>query len=140
MTGEWKLVERECTDGICLTIWHTGRDSKLGSLSLDHKNIGEAIVDELNRLEDKVLNIDAYVESVEEANEWLKTVHKDLKRENNQLKTQLDNCLNKKLFSRRELEKENEQLKLLIKKVLETTPIAHSLAMELKNSVRELYD
>ena len=39
-----------------------------------------------------------------------------------------------------ELEKENEELKLLIKKVLETTPIAHSLAMELKNSVRELYD
>ena len=39
-----------------------------------------------------------------------------------------------------ELLEENEQLKLLIKKVLETTPIAHSLAMELKNSVRELYD
>ena len=39
-----------------------------------------------------------------------------------------------------ELLKENEQLKKLIKKVLETTPIAHSLAMELKNSVRGLYD
>lgn len=36
--------------------------------------------------------------------------------------------------------KENDELKKLIKKVLETTPIAHSLAMELKNSVRELYD
>lgn len=37
------------------------------------------------------------------------------------------------------LEKENEQLKLLIKKVLETTPIEHSLALDLKNSIRELY-
>ena len=39
-----------------------------------------------------------------------------------------------------ELQKENEQLKQLIKKVLETTPIEHNLALELKNSVRELYD
>ena len=37
------------------------------------------------------------------------------------------------------LKKENEQLKLLIKKVLETTPIEHSLAIDLKNSIRELY-
>lgn len=36
--------------------------------------------------------------------------------------------------------KENEQLKLLIKKVLETTPIKHSLALDLKNSIRELYE
>ena len=38
------------------------------------------------------------------------------------------------------LEEENEQLKQLIKKVLETTPIEHSLAMDLKNSIRELYE
>ena len=36
--------------------------------------------------------------------------------------------------------KENEQLKLLIKKVLETTPIEHSLAMDLKNSIRGFYE
>ena len=35
-----------------------------------------------------------------------------------------------------DLTKENEQLKQLIKKVLETTPIKHNLAMELKNSIR----
>ena len=35
---------------------------------------------------------------------------------------------------------ENEQLKQLIKKVLETTPIEHSLAIDLKNSIRELYE
>lgn len=40
----------------------------------------------------------------------------------------------------KELEEENEQLKALIKKTLETTPIEHTLAVELKNSVRELYD
>lgn len=39
-----------------------------------------------------------------------------------------------------ELSKENEQLKHLIKQVLETTPIEHTLAMDLKNSIRELYD
>ena len=39
-----------------------------------------------------------------------------------------------------QLNDENEQLKLLIKKVLETTPIEHSLAMDLKNSIRELYE
>ena len=38
------------------------------------------------------------------------------------------------------LKEENEQLKALIKKTLETTPIEHTLAVELKNSVRELYD
>ena len=37
------------------------------------------------------------------------------------------------------LKKENEELKLLIKKVLETTPIKHSLAIDLKNSIKELY-
>ena len=39
-----------------------------------------------------------------------------------------------------ELIDENEQLKHLIKQVLETTPIEHTLAMDLKNSIRELYD
>lgn len=39
-----------------------------------------------------------------------------------------------------DLREENEQLKALIKKTLETTPIEHTLAVELKNSVRELYD
>ena len=38
------------------------------------------------------------------------------------------------------LKEENEQLKHLIKKVLETTPIEHSLAIDLKNSIRELYE
>lgn len=37
-----------------------------------------------------------------------------------------------------ELSKENDYLKSLIKQVLETTPIKHSLAVQLKNSVREL--
>lgn len=38
------------------------------------------------------------------------------------------------------LKEENEQLKGLIKKTLETTPIEHNLAVELKNSVREFYE
>lgn len=39
----------------------------------------------------------------------------DLLNENEQLKFQLDECRNHKLFSRRELEEENEQLKQEIK-------------------------
>ena len=38
------------------------------------------------------------------------------------------------------LEKENKELKKLIKKTLETTPMEHNLAVELKNNVREFYD
>jgi hypothetical protein len=35
---------------------------------------------------------------------------------------------------------ENQRLKNLIKTVLETTPIEHSLALDLKNSIREMYE
>lgn len=39
-----------------------------------------------------------------------------------------------------ELADENEQLKQLIKETLEITPIEHSLAVKLKNSIREMYE
>lgn len=52
----------------------------------------------------------------------------------------LCNRLNDLDYEKYNLKKENEQLKTLIKKTLETTPIEHNLAVELKNSVRELYD
>ena len=54
--------------------------------------------------------------------------------------TQIMNELKTRTQIQHQLEEENEQLKQLIKKTLETTPIEHTLAMELKNSVRELYD
>ena len=41
----------------------------------------------------------------------------ELASDNKRLKFQLNDCLNKKLFSRRELEKENEQLKRKNKKL-----------------------
>ena len=44
----WEIVEYECQDGKCLMIHNIPNDSKLGALSLDHKNIGEAIVEKLN--------------------------------------------------------------------------------------------
>lgn len=56
-------------------------------------------------------------EQLEEAREYyqenfltMKTERNQFKRENELLKFQLDECRNNKLFSRRELEKENEQL------------------------------
>ena len=44
----WEIVEYECQDGKCLMIHNIPKDSKLGALSLDHRNIGEAIVKKLN--------------------------------------------------------------------------------------------
>lgn len=41
----------------------------------------------------------------------------DLKKENDRLKFQLNDCLNKKLFSRRQLEQENEELKQQLKPI-----------------------
>ena len=60
----------------------------------------------------------------------------DLLNENEELKKGLRDDVN-------EIESiicENQKLKNLIKTVLETTPIEHNLALELKESVRELYD
>ena len=58
MTGKrlYELVHYDCQDGSCLVIHEKTRDSKLGALSLDHKSIGEAIVDELNDLSEKWYN------------------------------------------------------------------------------------
>ena len=84
--GEWKLVPYNCQDGECLMIWHTGRDHKLGALSPSHRSIGEAIVEELNRLENKNAEINYYIETVEEANDTLKTIRNNFKKENNKLK------------------------------------------------------
>ena len=50
----YELVLYDCQDGDCLVIHEKTRDSKLGALSLDHKSIGEAIVDELNDLATKL--------------------------------------------------------------------------------------
>lgn len=38
------------------------------------------------------------------------------------------------------LNDENEELKQLIKETLEITPMEHSLAVKLKNSIREMYE
>lgn len=52
----YELVLYDCQEGSCLVIHEKTRDSKLGALSLDHKSIGEAIVDELNDLSEKWYN------------------------------------------------------------------------------------
>ena len=67
----------------------------------------------------------------------------DLNNKIRELETRIDtyDAGNKTIHKRMMVYKEeNEQLKTLIKKTLETTPIEHTLAVELKNSVRELYD
>ena len=51
---EYELVLYPCQDGDCLMIHEKSRDSKLGALSLDHRSIGKAIIDELNELSTKL--------------------------------------------------------------------------------------
>ena len=53
---EYELVLYPCQDGECLMIHEKSRDSKLGALSLDHRSIGEAIIEELNDLSTKLYN------------------------------------------------------------------------------------
>lgn len=54
MKREYELVPYDCEDGECLMIHEKTTDSKLGALSLDYRSIGEAIVDELNMLSEKL--------------------------------------------------------------------------------------
>ena len=51
---EYELMPYRCQGGDCLIIREKTTDSKLGALSLDHKSIGESIVDELNDLSNKL--------------------------------------------------------------------------------------
>ena len=46
----YELVPYDCQDGSCLMLHEKTRDSKLGTISLSHRNIGETIVSELNEL------------------------------------------------------------------------------------------
>ncbi len=60
----WEIVEYECQDGKCLMIHNIPKDSKLGALSLDHRDIGEAIVEKLNEQQDTISKLE------EEKNYW----------------------------------------------------------------------
>ncbi|MBQ9024776.1 MAG: hypothetical protein IJ104_00705 [Methanobrevibacter sp.] len=51
---EYEIRLYKCQEGDCLVIREKTRDRKLGALSLDHKSIGERIVDELNDLSNKL--------------------------------------------------------------------------------------
>lgn len=55
---KYELVLYDCQDGPCLMIHEITYDSKLGALSLDHRSIGEAIVDELNKLAKKLFHLE----------------------------------------------------------------------------------
>ena len=51
----WELIEYDCGhEGPCLVIRRIPNDHKLGALAMDHRDIGEAIVLELNILEWKL--------------------------------------------------------------------------------------
>ena len=69
MTDEpYKLIEYECQDGKCLMIWNIETDSKIGALSLDHRSVGEKIINELNKLhrdkQDLCVDIVEFIEDI----------------------------------------------------------------------------
>ena len=132
MSGEWKLVNYECQDGDCLMIWHSGKDSKLGALSLDHRSIGEAIIKELNRLENKNADINSYVESVEESNISLKRIRDELQKENEELKTENGVLVN--LASG--LSTENQDLRNKIKRKNKYQQVLEAKIIRLKDRVK----
>ena len=139
MSGEWKLVNYDCQDGDCLMIWHSGKDSKLGALSLNHRSIGEAIIKELNRLENKNTDINSYVETVEESNTSLKRIRDELQKENKELKQENKKLLNLSNMKKgaltsavNQLTKENKELKELIQLIAKSDSIYE------RNSVKEI--
>ena len=108
MTEEiWKLIDYDCQDGKCLMIWNIDKDSKLGALSLDHRSIGEAIIEELNKLENYNRDIKEYVETVEEANNQLRNIRDRLEEENNYYKKREETLLNEIEDFQELLEKED---------------------------------
>ena len=85
----WELVDYDCQDGKCLMLWNMDEDNKLGALSLDHRDIGEAIVDEFNKLENFNRDIKEYIEKVEDCNEGLRYIRDKLESEKYDLKEEL---------------------------------------------------
>lgn len=96
---------------------------------------GEEVIDRLNKYNKEYLDCHNDVLRLEKENDELKQQLRTKYIVNKQYEE-----LQRVKQENRELKKENKQLKQLIKKTLETTPIEHTLAIELKNSVRELYD
>lgn len=147
----WELVDYDCQDGECLMIWNRYKDSKLGALSPDHRNIGEGIVEELNRLESINRDIKDYVEATEQANSELKRIrdrleeeisifklkNKDLKEQNEYLEERIDET--KRNYTEtgheqqiKELKKENEELRKMLKLVSKAESVTN------EDSVKEI--
>lgn len=129
MTEEiWKLVDYDCQDGKCLMIWNIDKDSKLGALSLDHRSIGEAIVEELNELENYNRDIKEYVETVEEANNQLRNIRDRLEEENNYYKKREETLLNEiedfqELLTEKDTVCHKRILQIIDDKIAENTPL-----------------
>ena len=104
-------------------------DGAVDLLNEQHETIGR-----LKQNIDELSSVDIEEELLKE-NEQLKTVINRYEKYSNKKNDEL----NFRQLDILKLKEENEKLKLLIKKVLETTPIKHSLAIDLKNSIRELY-
>ena len=143
----WELAPYDCRDGQCYMIHRIPNDHKLGAIAPDHKDIGEAIVEELNELESYNQDIKIYVENVEEANTSLKNIRDRLEEENNiltrknkDLDEQNDYLLeaNEKLSEKdlaeeiAELKKENEKMKKTLKLISEADCIQE------EDSVKEI--
>ena len=113
----WRLVEYTCQEEECLVIWNTGTDSKIGALNPNQCSVGEAIVKELNRLEEENKEIKEYVECVEQANDELRTIRDRLVAQvytgrNEELVSDLTDNLADEIKKNGELMSENNQLRI----------------------------
>ena len=100
--------------------------------TLTNENIDNPIelIDLLNELNDENNHLEKHLDMVRE--------HRDeLIVKNKELKFHLEECRNNKLFSRRELEKENKELKQLIKKVMDERVVDYPLLCKIKEMVKE---
>lgn len=121
-------------------------DEKYRKLSVQLDNRNKELVSENVLLEKENEQLkQSNTQTLKEFRKMTKRIT-ELANENEQLKTELSekniqlDYLQSENKQMSNVLNENKQLKQLIKRTLETTPIKHELAIELKNSVRELYD
>lgn len=77
---EYELVECNCQEGPCLMLREDTTDTKIGALSFDHKSIGEAIVDELNKLAKELYKLTQQAKDIEQLKSILKDAENEIER------------------------------------------------------------
>lgn len=135
----WKTEKlQHLNDEVLMIVDNANKEWKGHILNIvDLLNKQQATIQFLqNEIDELKKDIDIYKYEEKKHSETARKLYE----ENEQLKQEHKIAIDEMITDYKNLEKENEQLKGLIKKTLETTPIEHNLAVALKNSVREFYE